>query len=258
MAKVFGHDADWRLPPGHRYAHLHLGHLEVIAKNYVDHARKRDTFRPLILHREELNLERVVAGYWKMTDEGLVVLGESKFIMEFPLQLPDGKTVIYHHAGKPDLPISMAGSIRILDHKTTSSRLSDWWAAKHRFSNQLRGYAAMVNELTPYVADGALINAVYVGKEASDSLSKATKFARFGPFLYQPAHLTEALLNQYYWKQWLFKCHEQQYYPQNPDQHCGSCEMSELCNANPASRESAMRMNYKQSDRNIMETFLSL
>jgi len=41
LRRVWGHDADWRPPtPGHQYAHLHLGHLEVIAKNYLDFKRR--------------------------------------------------------------------------------------------------------------------------------------------------------------------------------------------------------------------------
>src|SRR2546428_11873454 len=49
IRKAWGQSPDWRLPPGHKFSHLHLGFLETIFKNYVDFSRRRDTFIPLLV-----------------------------------------------------------------------------------------------------------------------------------------------------------------------------------------------------------------
>jgi hypothetical protein len=258
LARVWGHDADWRLPPTHRWAHLHLGHLEVVFRNYVAYAARHDTFKPLPVKREDLQLDQVIAGIWQVTDDGHVVLGESKFMMEFEIELPDGSTTRITHSGKPDLPIEMGGSIYILDHKTTSSYLSDWYFAKFKFSNQLRGYCAMLKALTGLPVGGALINGVYVGAKASDSKFTGGKVARYGPMNYQPAHLTEALQNQYFWREQLMHHYAQGYFPQNAGQACTSCDLQSLCAASPSMRETVMRTDYTVSPKNVAETFLTL
>lgn len=258
IAKVWGHDADWRLPPTHRWVHLHLGHLEVVFRNYVAYAARHDSFKPLLIKREDLKLDQVIAGIWQVTDDGLVVLGESKFMMEFEVELPDGSTTKVVHSGKPDLPIEMGGVTLMLDHKTTSSYLSEWYFAKYKYSNQLRGYCAMLKALTGLEVGGALINGVYVGAKASDSKFTGAKVARYGPMNYQPAHLTEALLNQFYWREQLLHHHAQGYFPQNAGQACTYCDMGAICAASPSMRETVMRTDYKVSDRNVAETFLTL
>lgn len=255
---VWGHDADWRLPPGHRYQHLHLGHLEVIFKNYVDYARKRDTFKPLSVRRDELALGQVLYGVWRMTDDGRVALGESKFIMEFFLKTPNGKDVRFVYSAKPDLPIIMGGETYILDNKTTSSYLSDWYFEQYKHSNQLRGYCATAQALTGLRFGGALINGLYVGEKASSTEFKGARVARYGPISFQPEHINEALLNQYYWLQELYHYHEQGYFQQVGNKMCQSCEYSNLCNASPAVRDSVKATEYRRSPRNIAQTFMSL
>ncbi|OHD28402.1 MAG: hypothetical protein A2Y38_16630 [Spirochaetes bacterium GWB1_59_5] len=257
LAAVFGKDHSFRLPTGHRYQHLHLGHLETIFRNYMDYARKRDTFKPLLIHREQIKLDQVLGGIWKVTEKGFVVLGESKFIMRFKLTLPTGEEIDFDYAGRPDLPIQMGGAVYIMDHKTSSAYLSDYWADKHRFSNQLRGYAAMLEAITDLSIAGGLINGIFVGEKASSTEFKGNKFARFGPFLYQPAHLTEALLNQYYWKRQLYRHWEDKYFPQAGNQACCGCDFTELCNAAPATRVAAMSA-FSRSEQSVMETFLKL
>src|SRR5258708_1369591 len=123
--------------------------------------------------------------------------------------------VVFHYAGKPDLPVMQGGEILLMDHKSTNSYLSDYYFDQFRFSNQLRGYCSMIERLTGQRLGGALINGLYVGNKAIDDASKAARFARYGPMMFQPGHLAEAIKNQYYWRKALDYHESEGYYPQH-------------------------------------------
>ena len=235
LGHTWGKGRDWRLPPGHEQSHLHLGHLEVVFKNYVDWARKRDKFKPLVVSLEELDMTDVVAAVWKLTPDNKVVLAESKLVMRFVVA---GDEFLY--SGRPDLPVQHSGRIYAFDHKCRTgakSWLSDYWAEQFRHSNQLRGYCAMLSKLLPGTKmSGAIINGVYAGERATESTTKATKFARYGPYNYAPAVQMEAIENQYYWLTMLSVWEEMGYWPQNTGEPCKYCGYSGLCEASPRSR----------------------
>lgn len=251
---------DHRFPSTHKYAHMHQGHFEVILKNYFDFAARRDSFKPLLVRRDAINLKNVIAGIWQVTEEGYVILGESKFIMRFEVKHPKtGKLVEVTHAGRPDLPITMGGLNYVLDHKSTNSYLSDWFFDKFKFSNQFRGYCKMVGELTGLEMAGALINGIYMGKSAAEVGFKGNRFARFGPLHYSQAQLDECLLNQDAWKKTLYYYNEQGYFPQNaPSEGCKNCDFAQLCSANPTMRNAIRRTEYIVSEKSVFETFLTL
>jgi len=236
----WGPEAQARNAPDKSFGHLHLGHLEVVLKNYFEYARLRDMFRPIIIKRSDLNMENVVGAVFRLTDAGEVILGESKLVMEFDVK---GDKFLY--AGIPDLPIEMGGVYYILDHKSTNAYLSEWYFNQYKFSNQLRGYCLMVQELTGLPISGALINGIYIGERASLDGFKGERFSRYGPLSYQPAHLHEALLNQYYWRKTFAHHRAQGYFPQHASKLCSGCPFSALCNAAPAARESALQQSYE-------------
>lgn len=241
-------DPEDRSPSGENYSHLHYGHIEVVFKNYMVEAKKRDTFRPIIVHRDDLDLTSVVGAIWRVVEDERIVLGESKVIMEF---IVNGKPFLY--AGIPDLPIEMGGAYYILDHKSTNSYLSDYWFEQFRFSNQFRGYCIMIERLTGLTISGALVNGIYVGKRAILSDFKGNKFARFGPIMYDPGHYTEAILNQYYWRKMLDVYKQMGYYPQHASKLCAGCPFSGLCASNPAIREAVIADDYKINPTRFLE-----
>lgn len=231
---------EFRLPPGHRFSHLHLGHLEVVLGNYFDYAKKRDTFEPLVVGFDELCLDNVVAGVFKTTEDGKVILGESKVTMRFDL---DGEEFVY--SGKPDLPIRMSGHVYVLDNKTTSGYLSDWYFEQFRFSNQLRGYCAINAGLMPEEKmAGAFINGLYVGERAVLREFKGTKFARYGPLHFNSADIHEALRNQLEWRMLLDYFEGRGFYPQNTGQSCRGCEFGSLCQSWGQLREAEKRNSF--------------
>ena len=240
VRRVWGKDDDW-VAPGRDFAHLTLGHLEVIMRNYADFSRKRDTFKPLLFELDDLNLENVVAAMWVMTPDNKVMLAESKVVMRFVIEEEDDELI---YSGKPDLPIFMGGVHYCLDHKSTSSYLSDWWAKKHKLSNQLRGYCKMVSALTGLHVQGALINGVYVGKKASSSEFKGSRFARYGPMVFSPGLLNETMRNQYWWKKTLNWYQDMGYFPQNTGQSCVYCPYLDLCKTSPRTRAAEVRRKY--------------
>jgi hypothetical protein len=234
--------------PGHKYAHLHLGHLEVIFKNYVDWSAKHDTFTPLTIHLDDINYDHLLGAIWLVTEDDRVVLGESKLIMRFELE--GGRELVY--SGRPDLPVNMSGGIYVLDHKSTSGYLSDWYFSQHVISNQLRGYCKMIEDLIDKRPDGALVNGIYVGDKATKVNSKAVRFSRYGPLVFRPAHLDEAIKNQYYWRQLSYIYRELDFWPQNTGKMCQSCDFLDLCKTSPRSRATVVRSRYVKDE----ETFL--
>jgi PD-(D/E)XK nuclease superfamily protein len=248
LARVWGKGADWTAAHGHKFGHLSLPFLEVVFKNYLDYAKRRDTFQPLTVKMDDLKLQHLLGAVFRTLEDGTIVLGESKIIMEFTVE---GKEFVY--SGKPDLPITMGGNIYLMDHKSSNGYLSDWWAEQHRFSNQLRGYCAMVSRLTGVTPTGALINGIYMGEKAASVDFKGNRFARFGPMMYQPEHLSEAIRNQYAWRQVLDFYEKQGYYPQHASKLCSNCSFAQLCAVSPAIRQSVMKTEYVQIDRSFLD-----
>lgn len=236
LAGTWGKNRDWRLPQGHDQAHLHLGHLEVVFKNYLKWAKKRDDFKPLLVKLEDLDMTDVVAAVWKLTPDNKVVLAESKLVVKFAV---DGDEFLY--SGRPDLPVQHSGRIYAFDHKCRTgakSWLSNYWAEQFKHSNQLRGYCAMLAKLLPGMKiSGAIINAIYAGERAAESTTKATKYARYGPYNYNPTVQLEAIKNQYYWLTMLSVWKEFGYWPQNTGDPCKYCPYSTLCESSPRSRK---------------------
>lgn len=229
-----------QLPPGHKYSHLNVGHLEVVLKNYFDWANRRDTFQTVTATLDDLNLEKVLGARFKIFDKtGEIILGESKVVFMVDVGGEEFKFTVI-----PDLPIFSGGGFYVLDHKSTNGYLSDWYFAQHRFSNQLRLYCWAVQELTATDVNGALINGIYMGDRASLSDFKGTRFTRYGPLLYAPAHLTEAIYNHYYWSK-IKEYHEGiGYYPQNAGRVCQGCDFADLCAQPPALREAQIKQLY--------------
>jgi hypothetical protein len=227
------------MEPGEQ--HLTAPHLTSVLSNYF-HTWENDRieiFQPATYMLDDLVIDDVIAAKWRINDRGFVVIGESNLIMKFDV---DGEELVY--AGKPDLPVvRQDGSIWIMDHKTTSSYLSDYLARNYETSNQLRGYAAMIRSLTGITPMGGIINGIYVGKHATNPNSKATRFARYA-FDYASGHVDEALRNQLAWTHTIHSYRERGYWPQG----CGygGCSMPQICKADPDDRELIISEVYTQ------------
>jgi len=258
MAESFG-ERD-QLPPGHKYSHLNLGHLEVVFQNYMDWADRRDHFEVIAASLEDLSLEgegwRVCGARFKVYEEtGEILFGESKVVFGVepdPAWGMQGDDKLFKITVIPDMPIDLGGGFYVLDHKSTNGYLSDWYFSQYKLSNQLRIYCWSVQKLIEAMdirVNGALINGLYMGDRASLSEFKGTRFARFGPMLFQPAHLTESLINHYYWSKTKEYYDSIKYYPQNAGRSCQGCSYAPLCTAAPKMRKGIISQQYKVEER---------
>jgi hypothetical protein len=260
-------------PPGHSYAHLHAGLIEGVFKNYLVWRKKHENFTPLIVRLSDLDLTDVVAAVWRVLPDERVILGECKLVMRFEV---DGEEFLY--AMKPDLPALMGNRVGIVDVKVScGGYLSEYWFEKHDLSNQLRGYCkGLTLLLQPLLArlghayvSQALVIGMYAGEKALETHTKAgkpsqiTRFAPHGPLLFQPAHLEEAIWNQYTWRKialWYQqfaqehpKMHKLYGYAQNTGKACQGCSYRELCLAHPRGRLAKMQQKYVQRQRRFLD-----
>lgn len=229
--------------------HLTVGHLTQVMENYFHYWTHEalDIYEPIQLTLDDLDLSSVLAAKFKLNDEGYLILGESNIVMEFQPE----RGPFYAFAGKPDLPVrDQLGQIYVMDHKTTSSYLSDWWAKQFEVSNKMRIYMAMVRSLLGETPMGAIINGIYVGKYATNPDSKATKFTRF-PFDFSPGHIDEAIENWHTWIRLASFLEGHDYYPQG----CGygGCSMPGVCRREPVTRAEVLATDYQPSTREFWD-----
>lgn len=229
--------------------HLNGPNLAQVMRNYFTHWNRTvtDIFAPISgLHLSDLRLDQVLAARFRLTDSEEIILGESNLVMTFTVE---GEQLVL--AGKPDLPVTKQdGSVWSMDHKTTSSYLSDWWARSYEVSNKDRGYMAMLEALLDKRVRGTVINGIYIGEYALSPTSKAVKFHRF-PFDFSADHVKEALKNQWAWKKTADFYRQLGYWPQGCSY--GGCAMPDLCRLDPDTREEVRRTDYMQSTRRFWD-----
>ena len=231
-----------------KYAHLSSDSLAQIMNNYFNHWNYEaiEIYNPMVVGFDDLDLTDVIAAKFRTTSTGQIVLGESNLIMRFDV---DGKEFLL--AGKPDLPmVKSDGSVWAMDHKSTSSYLSDWWAKSHEVSNKDRGYMAMLRSLLHVTPSGSVINAIYVGEHALNPKSKAAKFNRY-QFDFTPGHIDEALRNQQAWNETVKYYRASGYFPQG----CGygGCSMPDVCRRDPDDRAQVFLNDYQPSTRRFWD-----
>lgn len=229
-----------------KWLHLTPELLGDVMRNYFNYWNRQriEVYRPVgNLHLEDLDLSEVLAAEFYLTPNEEIILGESKLVMRFPV---GDEHLVY--AGKPDLPVrKQNGDIYVMDHKTTSAYLSDYWAKSHEVSNKMRGYMAMVRSLRGGEnLAGAVINGLYVGKHALNPGSKATKFERY-QFNFTPDHVDEALRNQLAWIKTIEHYRKEGYFPQG----CayGGCSYPDVCKRDPVNRAVVKEADFVKSTR---------
>lgn len=112
----------------------------------------------------------------------------------------------------------------------------------------------MFKKLVPkHELTGAMINGLYIGAKATSKEFGGSRFARFGPYPYQPGHLAEAIRNQYTWRKMMTVYEQLGYYPQHASKLCGGCPFADLCEASPASRASVIQRQYVARSFNFLD-----
>lgn len=228
------------LPAVGQYSHLTGEFLMVVFKNYVNYAKKNDTFWPLKVKVDQLHTEKVAVAQWRLTDDNLVVLGESSVVLD----LGEGEEPFYYGM-KPDMPILAAGNqVFLLDTKTTSSYIGKSYLQRYKVSNQLRAYCYGLSLLLGKEITGAVVNAIHLGPKAVESSSNVTRFERYGPLLFPPSVQREAIENLRAWAETLDRYAQSGYYPQHTGVGCSSCDYLELCSVSPSLRQHLLQVEF--------------
>lgn len=230
-----------------KFAHLTLAHLEVVLKNYIDYANQPAgmQYESVVFTEDDIDWKKVIAAKLRIHN-GKIMFGESSWLMNIDVELPDGHIVTMPYAGKPDMLVrSTSNNLYIMDHKTTSRYLSDWYFESHRVSNQLRCYMGMVEELTGIMPHGGIVNGIYVGTRASKDSFKGT---RFHPYKYNwdRTHVHEAFRNQYAWARAIDQASQNNYFPQVSTYACRGCDMGKICDREPALRDGVAYTDYEE------------
>jgi hypothetical protein len=242
------------LPPKHKYHHITTGHLEILFKYYFKYSAQHDSFAPIVVDPDDLDLSDVVGAKWWVTDSGRIVLGESAFLMRMQVEVPwSDKPEHYLYAGIPDLPVRLGGYDYVMDHKWTGGAIGTWWAYKWRADNTLRVYCAMLQKLLKTRDSyfrGVLLNAGTWAKTAATVKFKGTRFERFGPWDFEPGSIQEAMINHAAIIRMSDFCADQLgYFPQIPQQACANCDMLKLCVSAPEMRPATKFTEYKERDK---------
>ena len=220
--------ASWGdLKPSGRYEWLTLGHLEIVLRNYMED-RRPDEVGQVVEIGTTLD-ENAVVFDWKNAKGESIRLG-----------------------GKIDLPRLIANQRYVIDHKTTTSWLNEWWL-KERYPllHQARIYVAALQALTGERYEGAYINGIYIGQFAADEPAawakrKSVRSKLFGPFMFSQSQLEETWEWAKTWLDTIRFWQEADRWPQNEGacSDFGGCSYLELCQAHPVVRPSLISRKY--------------
>lgn len=201
-----------------RYDYLTSGHMEVVLRNYYDHWRDKEPYTII-----ETIEEPIVA------DIG----------------------VGFEVGGIPDLIVQDGeGAYLALDHKFTAGYIGSRLYNRTKFTHQLRTYALLTRAKFGIHIQGGVVNAIYMGKHATSSTTKATLFDRWR-FDWTAEQLAET-------REWIRQTNgrftdlidqPESVWLQNGGSHCGWCQFQELCSSPPALRENRIRTNFRVRDR---------
>ena len=136
---------DVRAPLGDKKAFLTLPFMEERLRLYMEER----VATPTILERS-----RVLAD-----------IAEEEHVFEWP----DASGRIARVRVVLDLAVEADGKTYVVDNKCTTGWVSAHWAMQFRISNQMRMYAAYLQQARGVTVAGAIINAIYIGEKALDA-----------------------------------------------------------------------------------------
>ena len=217
--------------------------LEIVVRNYADHWTKHGAYEPLLVEFDDLNLGSVLAARWRTTEDGKIILAES------PLMMIIDDLII---TGVPDAPVkNHSGNNLVMDHKSTSGYISGYWKGKYKISDQFRIYDVMLTELLGVPFQGTVLDAIYMGRYATSTTSKATKFDR-DEYDYDATMLDETKRNARSWLKQIEGFKADDYFPQSTGMYCGGCFFMDICKEPVWAREVPMDSE-KGDPRSILD-----
>ncbi len=159
----------------------------------------------------------------------------------------DGKLVTlpqqnYLLCGHLDRVVDINENIMVIDHKTTTSSLGDYWFKGFAPNNQMTLYTFAGKVVMDMEVKGIIIEGAQIGLEQF-----TTKFVR--GFTYRSDDLIdEWLVDLEYWLNAAEAFANADHWPQN-DQSCGmygGCRFRDVCSKNPSVREHYLKSDFIQ------------
>ena len=170
---------------------------------------------------------------------------ELSFRMEIGLPSPDGDSYIL--CGHLDRLVEMGDEVYVMDHKTTTGTISNYYYKQYSPNNQMSLYTLGSQVVLPKKAAGVIINACQL----------AVGFARFhrGMVHRTQAQLEEWLKDLEMWIASAEKFANEGYWPMN-DTACsmyGGCEFQGICSSDPSVRKLQLQGEFEQKHWNPLE-----
>ena len=209
-------------------------HLMGVVVNYVKRWPEEDEdFKPHRLHVSQIvDNPKVLAWEGEVDDDGYLVLAEQPMVVDIGGM---AMTVVL------DLLVERAdGSLWVCDHKATAGYLGKGVLNKYLTKHQPQLYIHAARAIAGR-CDGAILNAIHMGKSALSLKSNAVKFDRYY-FDYTEGQLDDSLV----WAQ-LTNAEEAEarerygddevQWLQNSDSYCAGCDYLPLCEVGSTVRE---------------------
>ena len=171
---------------------------------------------------------------------------ELSFRMEIGVPSPDGENYVL--CGHLDRLVEMGDQVYVMDHKTTSGTISNYYYQQYSPNNQMSLYTLGSQVVLPKKAAGVIINACQL----------AVGFARFhrGIVNRTQGQLEEWLKDLEHWIKKAEAFAACGYWPMN-DTACmlyGGCEFQGVCSNDPSMRETLLKSDFEKKIWNPLET----
>ena len=174
-----------------------------------------------------------------------VILANGKPAVELSFQLDMGYGLVL--CGHLDRLVNFAGESYVLDHKTSSSTISNYYFDQFKPDNQMSLYTLAAQAIFKVPAKGVMIDAVQVAV----GFSKTTR-----GFTYRtPQELEEWLEETRMIIKDIHRDVERDYFPHN-DKSChkyGGCPFRKVCGSDPSVREAILKSEYNVRHWNPLE-----
>ena len=225
---VEGEWGDWNPPPGHKHAFLTHGHIQNVITEYMHHWTKKETLTPVD-----------------------VMMDGQRVSAETPVVASVGS---YRYGGFLDMPCrDELGNLYVVDHKSTTGNMGDYFFSRFVVSNQLRGYAMLLQEIMGEPVAGAIINGIYMGKASRkpEAAFQRKVFNFSKDSLEEQGGNIDGVVRDIQNKQMRVLAGEDPekvWYQQEGRDNCTGCSFVELCKAPRALRSRIIERDFRLKD----------
>ena len=227
-----------------------LDHDECVFHTVKELLIRTDSWRPGHKYKNRPFLVRSVIRHLdKYRDDPakVLVLPDGKLAVElnFSFELDWGPTDDQHYVlcGYLDRVVEFNDALFVMDHKTTTTTLSDYYWKQFEPNNQMTLYTLASGVIFESPVKGVII-------DAGQLLMDDTRFVRHVTYR-TPDQLAEWVSDLKSWLEKAVEYAQDEYWPMN-DTACdkyGGCEYREVCSKSPSVRDKFLKADFKQEEQ---------